>query len=101
MTQKLGLAACFLAEKSLLVFDEPMSGLDPKARVLARHYLAGLRTGGATVFFSTPPARRRRCLCDRMGVLHDGAMRFSGSPRRSGSVFRRPTLEESWLACIS
>ena len=101
MTQKLGLAACFLAGKSLLVFDEPMSGLDPKARVLARHYLAGLRAGGATVFFSTHLLADAGGLCDRMGVLHDGAMRFSDSPARLRERFPAATLEESWLACIS
>ena len=101
MAQKLGLAACFLSGKPLLVFDEPMSGLDPKARVLARHYLAALRDGGATVFFSTHLLADAGGLCDRMGVLHDGAMRFTGSPARLRERFPAATLEESWLACIS
>ena len=99
--QKLGLAACFLAGKPLLVFDEPMSGLDPKARVLARHYLCALRAGGATVFFSTHLLADAGGLCDRMGVLHDGAMRFVGSPARLRERFPAATLEQSWLACIS
>ena len=101
MAQKLGLAACFLAGKPLLVFDEPMSGLDPKARVLARHYLAGLRAGGTTVFFSTHLLADAGGLCDRMGVLHDGAMRFADSPARLRERFPAATLEESCLACIS
>ena len=101
MTQKLGLAACFLADKPLLVFDEPMSGLDPKARVLARRYLAGLRDAGATVFFSTHLLADAGGLCDRLGVLHDGAMRFAGPPARLRACFPAATLEESWLACIS
>ena len=101
MAQKLGLAACFLAGKPLLVFDEPMSGLDPKARVLARQHLGELRAGGATVFFSTHLLSDAGGLCDRMGVLHDGAMRFVGSPARLRERFPAATLEESWLACIS
>ena len=101
MAQKLGLAACFLSGKSLLVFDEPMSGLDPKARVLVGHYLAGLRAGGATVFFSTHMLADAGDLCDRMGVLHGGSMRFTGSPARLRERFPAATLEESWLACIS
>ena len=101
MAQKLGLAACFLADKPLLVFDEPMSGLDPKARVLARLYLSSLRAGGGTVFFSTHLLADAAGLCDRMGVLHDGAMRFVGSPARLREMFPAATLEESWLACIS
>ena len=101
MAQKLGLAACFLSGKPLLVFDEPMSGLDPKARVLARRYLAKLRAGGATVFFSTHLLADAGDLCDRMGVLHDGTMRFIGSPTRLRECFPAATLEESWVACIS
>ena len=101
MAQKLGLAACFLAGKPLLVFDEPMSGLDPKARVLARRYLEGLRAGGATVFFSTHLLADASAMCDRMGVLHHGAMRFIGSPSELRARFPAATPEESWLACIS
>ena len=99
--QKLGLAACLLADKPLLVLDEPMSGLDPKARVLARRYLRGLRDGGATVFLSTHLLADAGGLCDRMGVLHDGAMRFVGSPARLRERFPAATLEESWIACVS
>ena len=99
--QKLGLAACLLADKPLLVLDEPMSGLDPKARVLARRYLRGLRDAGATVFLSTHLLADAGGLCDRMGVLHDGAMRFVGSPARLRERFPATTLEESWIASIS
>ena len=101
MAQKLGLAACFLAGKPLLVLDEPMSGLDPKARLLVKRYLAGLRAGGATVFFSTHLLADAGELCDRMGVLHDGAIRFAGPPARLRQRFPSATLEEAWLACIS
>ena len=99
--QKLGLAACLLADKPLLVLDEPMSGLDPKARVLARRYLRGLRDAGATVFLSTHLLADAGGLCDRMGVLHDGAMRFVGPPARLRERFPAATLEESWIACVS
>ena len=101
MAQKLGLAACLLAEKPLLVLDEPMSGLDPKARVLARRYLRRLRDGGATVFLSTHLLADTGDLCDRLGVLHDGAMRFVGSPACLRERFPAATLEESWIACVS
>jgi ABC-2 type transport system ATP-binding protein len=36
MAQKLGLVACFRSGRELLVLDEPMSGLDPKARLLVK-----------------------------------------------------------------
>ena len=101
MAQKLGLAACFLSGKSLFVLDEPMSGLDPKARLLARRGLAERRAGGGTVFFSTHLLADAGELCDRLAVLHDGAVRFAGSPARFRERWPAATLEESWLACIS
>ena len=99
--QKTGLAACLLADKPLLVLDEPMSGLDPKARMRAARLLAALRARGTTVFYSTHMLAEAGDLCDQMGVLHDGTMRFTGSPARLMESFPSPSLEESWLACIA
>ena len=53
MTQKLGLAACLLSQATLFVLDEPMSGLDPKARALLKRRLAAMRAAGKTLFFSS------------------------------------------------
>jgi len=53
MSQKLGLAACLLSNKDLLVMDEPMSGLDPRARAYLKSHLMKLKEQGKTLFFST------------------------------------------------
>lgn len=50
MTQKLGLASCLLSGKSLLILDEPMSGLDPKARVLFKRQLHEKKARGLHCF---------------------------------------------------
>ena len=52
MAQKLGLAATFLIDKSFLILDEPMSGLDPKARVLVKKQLKAQKDVGKTIFFA-------------------------------------------------
>ena len=80
MEQKLGLAACFLSGKELFIFDEPMSGLDPKARASLKTYLQHLKTQGCTLFFSTHLLTDVEALCDRIAILHAGAIRFIGSP---------------------
>jgi ABC-2 type transport system ATP-binding protein len=71
MTQKLGLASCL---------DEPMSGLDPRARVLFKNQLAQLKQQGATVFFSSHVLADVEEMADTMGVLHNSKIYFSGSP---------------------
>ena len=51
--RKLGLAACLLSGKKLFVMDEPMSGLDPRARVCLQSHLLELKRQGLTCFFTT------------------------------------------------
>jgi ABC-2 type transport system ATP-binding protein len=101
MAQKLGLAACFLSDKDLLVLDEPMSGLDPKARALLKAYLLELKGQGRTLFFSTHMLADVEQLCDRIAILHHGKLRFSGSPAECCATYSVPSLEQAYMACIS
>ena len=101
MTQKLGLAACFLARKQLYVLDEPMSGLDPKARALLKLRLQQLRHEGCTLFFSSHALADVEEICDRMAILHDGKLRFVGSPAECRATFQAPSLEQAYLKCIA
>jgi ABC-2 type transport system ATP-binding protein len=100
MTQKLGLAACLLSEKRLHVLDEPTSGLDPKARALLKRQLLQLRAQGRTIFVTSHLLVDIEQLCDRMAVLHAGAMRYVGAP--AGLLERHGTrdMEQAFLACI-
>lgn len=100
MAQKLGLAACFLSGKDLLVLDEPMSGLDPKARALLKKYLQQLKEQGKTLFFSTHMLHDVEALCDRIAILHGGKMRFTGSPQQCCEQFGAGNLEQAYLNCI-
>ncbi len=101
MAQKLGLAACFLSRKDLYVLDEPMSGLDPKARTLVKRYLLELKERAATVFFSTHMLADVQELCDRMGILHEGVLRYVGTPKGCCEAYGAPSLEQAYVACIS
>ncbi len=100
MTQKLGLAACLLSDRELLVLDEPTSGLDPKARKLLKDRLQAAHAAGRTVFLTSHALPDVEELCDRMAVLHQGELRFSGTPLELRSRFNAETLEQAYLACI-
>jgi len=101
MAQKLGLAASFLSGKNLFVLDEPMSGLDPKARLLVKRHLHSCHDQGRTIFISTHMLSDVDELCDRMGILHEGRLRFVGTPRECRETFSADSLEEAYLSCIS
>jgi len=100
MAQKLGLATCFLSRRDLLILDEPMSGLDPKARALFKNYLAGSKNGKQTLFFTTHLLNDIESLCDRLAILHNGEVRFIGSPAECCQHFNAGNLECAYLSAI-
>jgi len=100
MTQKLGLAACFLSGKDLYVLDEPTSGLDPKARALLKSHLRELKQRSRTVFFTSHALADVAEVCDRMAVLHAGRLRFAGTPAQLCRQFATADLEQAFMRCI-
>ncbi|HVI51403.1 MAG TPA: ABC transporter ATP-binding protein [Candidatus Sulfotelmatobacter sp.] len=100
MGQKLGLAAALLTERPLLILDEPMSGLDPRARIHLKDRLNDNRAAGRTVFFSSHILADVEELCDRIGVLHDGRLVYEGSPGELIARTGTGNLERAFLAVI-
>lgn len=100
MAQKLGLIAAFLTDRQLHVLDEPMSGLDSKARALVKQRMKDMRARGKTLFFSSHALADVDEICDRMAILHGGALRFVGSPAECRARFQATTLEQAYMKCI-
>jgi len=100
MTQKLGLAACFLASKELYVLDEPTSGLDPKARARLKAQFKDLRKQARTAFFTSHTLADVEEICDRMAVIHAGRLLFVGTPQQLCRSHAAPNLEQAFLSCI-
>jgi ABC-2 type transport system ATP-binding protein len=100
MTQKLGLAACFLSRKDLYILDEPTSGLDPKARALLKQRLRVLKEQGRTIFFTSHSLADVEEICDSMAVIHRGRLRFAGTPAQLRHQHDADSLEQAFLACI-
>ena len=100
MTQKLGLAACFLARRHLYVLDEPMSGLDPAARVGVKSVLQRLAGEGCTLFFTSHVLADVEELCSSIAVLHRARLRFHGAPRALCERYGEAGLERAFMKCI-
>lgn len=100
MGQKLGLAACLLSDKELFIMDEPMSGLDPKARAYLKQHLLELKQAGKTLFFSTHLLNDVEILCDKVAILHQGQVRFAGTPAACNEAFGSDNFEQAYLNCV-
>jgi len=100
MTQKLGLAACFLSQRDLYVLDEPMSGLDPRARARAKAMLLRLKSEGRTLFLTTHSLSDVEDVCDQITILHGGRLAYSGTPGGLLGHYEESSLEGAFLKCI-
>jgi len=100
MTQKLGLAACLALERELYVLDEPMSGLDPAARVAVKSVLQRLTREGRTLFFTSHVLADVDELCSSIAVLERARLRFRGTPQALCARYGEPSLERAFMRCI-
>lgn len=101
MTQKLGLASCLLSRKNLLILDEPMSGLDPKARVLFKQQLFRLKEEGVTIFFSSHVLADVDELADKMAVLHKSRILYQGTSTEFKHTYNGTNLEDAYINCVN
>jgi ABC-2 type transport system ATP-binding protein len=100
MTQKLGLAAAFLLERDLYVLDEPMSGLDPAARVAVKSVLRRLAAEGRTLVFTSHVLADVEELCSSIAVLENGSVRWHGRPEGLCAKYGEPRLEQAFMRCV-
>lgn len=100
MAQKTGLLGAFLTEAPLLILDEPMSGLDPRARVLLKDYMVEYLNSGKTIFFSSHILSDIDEICNRIAVIDGGGMPFLGTPAEMKKKFKEEILERAFLKCI-
>jgi len=72
MRQKLGLAICISQNTEVLVLDEPMSGLDPKAANELTETLCKLKDENKTIFMSTHDIFRAKRFASKVAIMSDG-----------------------------
>ncbi len=78
MLQRAGIAQALLHDPDLLILDEPMTGLDPIARLQMRNVITRLRDQGKTVFFSSHELSETEVICNRFGIVKQGELRWCG-----------------------
>jgi ABC-2 type transport system ATP-binding protein len=100
MTQKIGLMACLILPAPLVVLDEPMSGLDPLARRFFTTALKQAKAQGRTIVFTSHSMLDIETLCDRMALIHNGALIFCGTPVTLRQRFSGASLEEAFIHSI-
>lgn len=78
MLQRVGIAQALINDPELVIFDEPMSGLDPLGRRDVRALILKLRDRGCTVFFSSHVLSDAEALCSRVAIMARGRLMTTG-----------------------
>ena len=73
-TQRLGLARTLLHDPQVLLLDEPLSGLDPRARIEMRNVLRKLGQMGKTIVVSSHILPELADICNKVGIIDRGVM---------------------------
>lgn len=74
-TQRLGLARTLLHDPQVLLLDEPLSGLDPRARIEMRNLLRTLGEMGKTVIVSSHILPELADVCNKVGIIDCGELK--------------------------
>lgn len=80
--QKVQLISSLIHEPSLLVLDEPFSGLDPVNQVLLKDVLMDLRKKNIAIIFSTHQMEQVEKMCDTICLINKGKIVLEGSLRQ-------------------
>ncbi len=74
MKQRLGIATALIGDPGIIIFDEPLNGLDPEGIRWARSLMRDLAAEGRTVLFSSHLMGEMELTADHLIVIHPGRL---------------------------
>ncbi|WP_411557028.1 ABC transporter ATP-binding protein [Plantibacter sp. MPB07] len=109
MRRRLDIAMSLVGDPSVVLLDEPTTGLDPEARLEVWDVITELAGHGTTVLLTTQYLDEAEHLADRIAILHEGRIIANGTlselkrllpPAAVEYVEKQPSLEDVFLAII-
>jgi ABC-2 type transport system ATP-binding protein len=99
MQQKVALARALLTSPTLLLLDEPTTGLDPRAKLEVQEFIREVRRQhDTTTLLCTHDMTEAETLADRVGILDGGRLLALEESRALKRRYRADTLEAAFLA---
>jgi ABC-2 type transport system ATP-binding protein len=103
MQQKVAIARALLTSPTILLLDEPTTGLDPRSKLDVQAFIEEVRdTHDATIVLTTHDLAEAERLCDRIGLINDGRLVAEGTPSELKALVARdygkdPTLDSVFM----
>jgi ABC-2 type transport system ATP-binding protein len=100
MKQRVLLSAALLHDPDLIIFDEPLSGLDAVTARLFKDLLVVLRREGKAVLYISHVLEVVEQVCDRVIILAGGKVLADAAPRELTAMTALPTLERVFAQLV-
>jgi ABC-2 type transport system ATP-binding protein len=103
MQQKVAIARALLTSPTLLLLDEPTTGLDPRSKLDVQTFIEELRdTHDATIVLTTHDLAEADRLCDRIAIINDGRIVAEDTPEGLKAMVadkhgQEPTMESVFM----
>lgn len=94
MKQKIMICAALLHNPSVLIFDEPLSGLDVTSVLVFRNVVKLLANDGKIIVYSSHVLEVVEKLCSRVMILHRGRAAANDGVEHLRELMKLPSLEE-------
>ena len=94
MRQKILIGAALLHNPSLILLDEPLSGLDVNAAIMVKDLIAALAASGKTILYSSHVLDVVEKICDRALIIHHGSLIAEGTPDELKASSGQGSLED-------
>lgn len=89
MLQRIGIAQALINDPEFIVFDEPMSGLDPDGRFKVSEIIKEVASQGKTIFFSSHLIHDMEQVCNHLVVLNAGLVAYEGGSKALLETFQK------------
>ena len=100
MQQRANFTISLINDPELLIFDEPMSGLDPMGRKKIIDLIGQLKDAGKTILFCSHILEDVDRLVDNILLLHKGKKLFWGTPDELATQENCPALSEAFVSRV-
>jgi len=100
MRQKVLLISGVLHNPDLIIFDEPLSGLDITTAFIFRKLLAGLAREGKAIFYCSHVLEVVEKLCTNLVILKKGSVVASGTTQSVLDELHQPTLVDTFAQLV-
>ncbi|MFB7155426.1 ABC transporter ATP-binding protein [Lysinibacillus sp. NPDC056232] len=98
--QRLLVALSLIGNPSLIILDEPTTGIDPQIKQLIWQVLNKMKSQNKSILLSTHNMEEAEKICDRISILHDKKIILTGTPSEIINKYRKTkndTLEDVFL----